>query len=169
METTQKSPAVERKLKTIVIMDVPGGPLLCCRIEDLTLTPERGSSYVLEGRLYDVERAIEVIGIYKLGSRKSTDEQLLSLVKMLSGDEQAMIRLANMRNIGTEEEGETTGGIILATSLSFTANADRLVYLRLRGVRFGNETDGMVALARQAIEAGQSGGAKKADSAANAE
>jgi len=44
------------KVKTIVIMDVPEGPLLCCQLEDLTLKPERGSSYVLDGRLFDVER-----------------------------------------------------------------------------------------------------------------
>ncbi len=92
------------KVKTIVIMDVPEGPLMCCQLEDLTLKPERGSSYVLDGRLFDVERAIEVIGVYKRGSHMSTDEQLLKLLQLLSGRDQAMVRLANMRNIGKEEE-----------------------------------------------------------------
>jgi hypothetical protein len=149
------------KIKTLVIMDVPEGPLLCCQLEDLTLKPERGSSYVFDGRLFDVERAIEVIGVFKRGSHKSTDEQLLSLLNLLCGQEQAMMRVANMRNIGKEDETQLSGGIIVATTLSFTSGADRLVYLKLRQVRTSSSTDGMVKLARQVLEQGS--GPKAAD------
>jgi hypothetical protein len=142
------------KVKTIVVMDVPEGPLLCCQLEDLTLKPERGSSYVLDGRLFDVERAIEVIGVYKHGSHLSTDEQLLGLLKLLSGQEQSAVRLASMRNIGKEQQ--TAGGIILAVSLSFTDGADRLVYLKLRQVNTTTALDGMRQLARDAMDRGGS-------------
>jgi len=145
------------KITTLVIMDVPDGPLLCCHLEDLTLKPERGSSYVFDGRLFDVERAIEVIGVYKHGSHLSTDEQLLALLKLLGGEEETIVRLANMRNIGKEDgAAKLSGGIILATSLSFTAGADRLVYLKLRLVRTASPVDGMVQLARRAMEQGSS-------------
>ena len=153
--------ASERKLKVVVIIDVPDGPLLYCRLEDLTLTPERGSSYVLNGRLFDVERAIETLNVYSRASRKSTDEQLIALLQMLSGDSNAMVRLASMRNIGTETDTGIAGGIILATSLSFTDGADRLLYLKLRAVSLGSHTDGMVQLARQAMETGSTSGGKK--------
>jgi len=66
--------------------------------------------------------------------------------------------VANMRNIGKEEE--TSGGIILATSLSFTSGAERLIYLKLRQVRTGTATDGMVQLARQAMEWSDSAAAR---------
>jgi len=152
------------KIKTIVIMDVPEGPLLCCQLEDLTLKPERGSSYVFEGRLFDVERAIEVIGVYKPGSHLSTDEQLLSLLKLLCGEGET-VRLAHMRYIGKEDSSKLTmsGGIILATSLSFTAGADRLVYLKLRQVRTTSAVDGIRQLARQAMEQADTGGARPVD------
>jgi hypothetical protein len=148
------------KVKTLVIMDVPEGPLLCCQLEDLTLKPERGSSYVLGGRLYDVERAIEVIGVYKRGSHMSTDEQLLALLNLLSGQEQSVMRLSNMRNIGKEDPSTLSGGIILATSMSFTSGADRLVYLKLRQVQTGVPNGGMLQLARQAMEQADTGGKK---------
>jgi hypothetical protein len=149
------------KVKTIVIMDVPEGPLLGCQLEDLTLKPERGSSYVFDGRLFDVERAIEVIGVYQPGSHKSTDEQLLSLLKLLCGEEQTMVRLAGMRYIGKQDETMLSGGLILATSLSFTHGADRLVFLKLRQIRTSSPVDGMRQLAREAMDQGDKGGAKK--------
>ena len=139
------------KVKTVVVMDVPEGPLLFCDLEDLTLKPERGSSYVFNGRLYDVERAIEVLGVYQRASHKSADQQLLSLLNLLTGREQAAIRLASMRNIGKEKTTES-GGIILSAALGFTDGAERLVFLRLRQGRFGSETEGMTQLARQAME-----------------
>jgi hypothetical protein len=158
----EKSAPVERKLKVVVIMDVPeGGPLLYCRLEDLTLKPERGSSYVLNGRLFDVERAVESLNVHARTSRKSTDEQLIELLQVLTGDANALHRLAHMRNIGSEEEG-VAGSIILATSLSFTAGADRLIYLKLRAVSLTSQTDSMVQLARQAMEAASGNGTKKA-------
>jgi hypothetical protein len=150
-----------KKVKTLVIMDVPEGPLLCCQLEDLTLKPERGASYVYEGCLFDVERAIEVIGIYKRGSKKSTDEQLIDLLKMLSGGQQSVVRVANMRNIGMPDSSETAGGIILATSLSFTAGADRLIYLKLRLAFIGAGVEGIRALARQAMDGAQKTAAAK--------
>ncbi|MBU6455565.1 MAG: hypothetical protein KGS72_27585 [Cyanobacteria bacterium REEB67] len=156
----EKMAAVERKLKVVVIMDVPEGPLLYCRLEDLTLTPERGSSYALNGRLFDVERAVESLNVHSRTSRRSTDEQLIELLQLLTGDPNAMVRLAHMRNIGAPEETGLAGGIILATSLSFTAGADRLLYLKLRAVSLTTQTDTMVQLARQAMEAA-SGGPKK--------
>jgi len=150
------------KVKTIVIMDVPEGPLLCCQLEDLTLKPERGSSYVYGGRLFDVERAVEVIGVYQRGSHKSTDEQLLSLLNLLCGQDQGMGRIANMRNIGKEDEDSLSGGIIIATSLNFTTGADRLVFLKLRQAQTAGP-GAMVQLAREALSHVDSGSKKGHD------
>jgi hypothetical protein len=174
METNQDkaAPAADRKevlvllapekVSTLVIMDVPEGPLLCCQLEDLTLKPERGSSYVLDGQLYDVERAVEVIGVYKRGSHLSTDEQLLALLNLLCGQEQAPMRVGSMRNIGKPGgESALSGGLILAKSVSFTAGADRLVFLKLRHVRTTSATDGMVQLARQTLDREVGSGSKK--------
>jgi hypothetical protein len=151
------------KVKTIVIMDVPEGPLLCCQLEDLTLKPERGSSYIYGGRLFDVERAVEVIGVYQRGSHKSTDEQLLTLLNLLCGQDHGMGRIANMRNIGKEEEDNLSGGIIIATTLNFTTGADRLVFLKLRQVQTASGPGAMVQLAREALSHVDSGSKKGQD------
>jgi hypothetical protein len=173
METNDKAaPAADRKevlvllapekVNTLVIMDVPEGPLLFCQLEDLTLKPERGSSYVLDGQLYDVERAVEVIGVYKSGSHLSTDQQLLSLLNLLCGQEQAPLRVGSMRNIGKPAGASAlSGGLILAKSVSMTAGADRLVFLKLRHVRTTSATDGMVQLARQTLDREVGSGSKK--------
>lgn len=127
--------------KVMVVLELPEGQLLSCRLEDLGVSPQRGSCYTYQGRLYEVERVIEPVDVRRPdGSRKTSDEQLLELLSALTGDDQQLVvmRATTMRNIGSEDDSDTVktdGGIIVSSASTLAAHGDQLVYLQLHLVR----------------------------------
>lgn len=104
-------------MKTIVVFNLPDEGLRYCSIDELTMAPQRGSRYILNRKVYEVEQPVEVLGRHADGTRKGAYEMLLELLTALDGNPVTMLsNLAQMQNIGDPAESaqKSPGGVIIA-------------------------------------------------------
>lgn len=106
-------------MKTIVVFNFPDEGLRYCSLDELAMAPQRGSRYILNRKVYEVEQPIEVLGRHADGSRKGSYEMLLELLTALDGNPvTALAKLAKMENIGDPAECamKSPGGVIIPTA-----------------------------------------------------
>ncbi len=104
-------------MKTIVVFNLPDEGLRYCSLDELTMAPQRGSRYILNRKVYEVEQPIEVLGRHADGTRKGSYEMLLELLTALDGNPVTVLaNLAKMENLGDPAESaqKSPGGVILS-------------------------------------------------------
>jgi hypothetical protein len=142
-------------MKIMVVFHLPDGDgLLHCQLTDLAFAPAVRSIYPWNGKLYQVDRMLEVIQRKFDGMRKSTSEQLLELlsaIKTLSPTENIDVaELAKMTNVGEPEEDslqKTASGVILSAATALVKESDRLVVLKMSCVGRMSKVDDNTLLA----------------------
>lgn len=115
-------------MKTYVVFNIPDVGLRYCLLTELAMAPQRGSRYILDRKVYEMEQPIEVLGRRPDGTRKGSSQVLLELLAALDGGNPVVMlqNLAHMVNIGEPADAtdKSAGGVILSMPASaFDENA----------------------------------------------
>jgi len=145
MSNSDKNPVI-----TEVVLEMEGRGLFSGKLEDFILSPNRGSEYIYEGRLYEVVQAIETIG----DATSQRGSMLMEVLGLLYPDPTVATALfGGMKRIpGASEEivNPFTISVVLSTQ------KERLLYLRLKLVHVSSPK----SLISSLMEMAASGAAK---------
>lgn len=121
--------------RTIVIFHLPENQLVYLELEDLVALPVEGNFVVLEGVRYRVGDVIESIGEFKSDGSQTRREGLAKLLEILAVmfDKEAMSLFRGLRNIGSGDQVEKIGAIVMPNK-SIVGDFDRPVVVRLKAV-----------------------------------
>lgn len=108
-----------------------------CKLSDLALSPARGSTYEFGGKLFEVERVVEMLSRKPDGTRKLVSEVLFSLVAAIDGE------LGGLQYIGpitddapVKPNGPKSSVLIIPSEMAVDADhfrkADSIVVLKMR-------------------------------------
>lgn len=99
--------------RTIVVFHLPSSELVYLELGDLAGKPVDGSYVVLDGTRYKVSEPTESIGEFKTDStRRSGIEKLFEIVAVMFNQD-AVTLFKTLRNIGSGDQPEVRGGIII--------------------------------------------------------
>jgi len=130
----------ETNMKTLVIFARPDGPLLSAWLDKLLTMPDKGRSYIFDGKLFEVVNTIESLDELA-GNGDVSDEHLLQVLIGLYGPDKMVMRMAGMLNISGGDDTPKTGfaaSILLTTAIGLTSGAERLLIVELKQSRVLN-------------------------------
>jgi hypothetical protein len=117
--------------RTVVVFHLPSNQLVYLELSDLSGKPVENTNLVLDGNRYRVVDVTESIGVFKAdGSKLSGMEKLLEISAVLFEND-ALTLLANLRNIGSGDQPEVKGGVIIPNS-KLIGDFDNVVVVRLK-------------------------------------
>lgn len=116
--------------RTIVVFYLPSNELVYCELEDLAGKPVSGDGFVFEGAQYKAVRPTQTLGVFKSGGKRRTGlEKLCDLLEVAVGGD-LMSLIAKIRNIGSGDQPESAGPVILPRKFTFD-DFDHAILVRL--------------------------------------
>ena len=119
--------------RTIVVVHLPQNQLVYLELQDMAGKPVLGEFLVLEGTRYCVTEVTQSIGEFKADgsqARRFGLEKLLEILAVLY-EKEAVSLLRGLRNIGSGDQAEAIGSIIVARK-SLVGNFDHAVFVRVK-------------------------------------